>query len=89
MKPTRFLLLIPCIALLPAQPAPSRSISHFGVTLVTRAVTVQDANGLPVVGLSAASFAVTQDGIAQRVTQCKFEDFAQLAPGGSRRSPPM
>jgi VWFA-related protein len=65
---------------------PTFALSHFA-TFVTRAVTVQDANGQPVGGLSAASFTVTQDGIAQRVVGCEFEDFARLAPGGLAAAP--
>ena len=80
MRPIRFFLLVPYIALLAAQTKPTFPFST-PATRVTRAVTVQDANGQPVGGLSAANFTVTQDGRVQKVVQCGFEDLALPAPG--------
>lgn len=53
--------------------------------LIVRAVTVRNAVGSPVGGLSAENFVVTQDGVPQRVVMGQFQD---LAPGPRQPAQP-
>jgi VWFA-related protein len=47
--------------------------------LVVEAVVVKDKKGNPVTGLTAKDFTITEDGVAQTIRFCDFQDIAKAA----------
>src|ERR1039457_935172 len=65
--------------------------------LVIETVTVKDKNGKPVEGLTAKDFTITEDGVAQTISFCEFQQLDDAAgdvsqpiagPGGERAAAP-
>src|SRR5512134_1272758 len=74
--------LLPVLSLaggLAAAPAAAQPVAVFSAetSLVNVAVTVEDARGRPVDGLTARDFVLTEDGRKQRIEMC-----ARMGEGG-------
>src|SRR3954447_1455792 len=63
----------------PQAPAP---IFRSGTRLIVENVTVKDKSGMPVEGLTAKDFAITEDGEPQPITFVEFQRLPSLVPTG-------
>src|SRR5205814_6611209 len=70
--------------------APAQGAATFrsGTRLTVETVSVKDKNGLPIEGLTAKDFAITEDGDPQVISFVEFQR-VQVAPGSASDQPPV
>jgi len=65
------------------QQAPQELVFRTGTRLVVHPVTVRDRAGRPVAGLTGEQFTLTEDGVAQKLAFCEYQDLdAPVARAG-------